>query len=45
MQRFWDKYGLQTLLVIIGSIILWGIFLAPARQEVPTKKAGVGARK
>ncbi len=45
MQRFWDKYGLQTLLVIIGSIIFWGIFLAPGRDEEPTKKAKISAGK
>ncbi len=44
MQRFWDKYGLQTILVIIGTIILWGIFLAPARVDVQVKKVGINRR-
>ncbi len=31
MKRFWDKWGLPALAVIIGSIILWGILFAPKR--------------
>ena len=45
MQRYWDKYGLQSLLVIIGSIIVWAIFLAPARKDEPVKKTMIGVRK
>jgi hypothetical protein len=38
MQRIWDKWGLPALAVIIGSVILWGLFFAPGRPaDAPTK--------
>ncbi len=39
---FWDKWGLPAAAVIIGLIILWGIFLAPGREEEATKKTAGG---
>jgi hypothetical protein len=43
MQRFLDKWGLPALAVIIGLIILWGLFFAPGREPEVTKKGAAGA--
>ncbi len=33
MQRIWDKWGLPALAVIIGSVIIWGLFFAPLKPH------------
>ena len=43
VQRFFDKWGLPAAAVIIGSIILWGLFFAPARVHEEPKGALGGA--
>jgi hypothetical protein len=45
MQRIWDKWGLPALAVIIGSVILWGLFFAPRRAEDGAVKPGITAGK
>lgn len=40
---FWDKWGLPAAAVVIGLIILWGIFLAPGREDEAAKKGGGAA--
>jgi hypothetical protein len=45
MQRLWDKWGLPALAVVIGSIILWGLFFAPGRApDAPTKPGAAIAK-
>jgi hypothetical protein len=46
LQSFFDKWGMPALAVIIGSIIIWGLFFSPRRaDDAPKAKAGVaGAR-
>ncbi len=39
---FWDKWGLPALAVVIGTIILWGVFFAPRREDEVTKKTAGG---
>jgi hypothetical protein len=43
MQRFFDKWGLPAAAVIIGGIILWGLFFAPARKPDENKGPAPGA--
>ncbi len=33
LQRILDKWGLPVLAVVIGSMILWGLFFAPGRPK------------
>jgi hypothetical protein len=40
MQRIMDKWGLPALAVVIGSIILWGLFFAPGRPKEEPKGPG-----
>ena len=46
MQRIWDKWGLPALAVIIGSVILWGLFFAKGRDadEAKTKPVAGASR-
>ena len=43
MQRILDKWGLPFLAVVIGAIILWGLFFSPGRVEDAPKGPVAGA--
>ena len=45
MQRTLDKWGLPALAVVIGSVILWGLFFAPGRATDTNARPGAAAKK
>jgi hypothetical protein len=45
MQRFLDKWGLWTLFVIIGAVILHGLYRGATSRPAEASKPGVAVGK